>query len=277
MAGIVAMLRSGLSTDSYYTSMNEALKQLKDEYTMLHYPYYVGEDDDFMTAQKNLTDFCLSCLPSMQGKSFLEIGCGNGIQSMYIYEKESPSFAKGIDLNIDNIKIARSEAAKRGLEHIEFEAGDAQNMSSIPDQSFDFIVNIESAFHYPDKKAFLHEIARVLKPGGHFVIADILKNPSRKRRVRKLWKRNMHLNHWEKKTYERELENSKLKVENYQDITEKVIRSFKRYPLWLKTMHKKNFFHNQKMKLFYTINIRLNIRLLKKRRRYVVFSGVKAA
>jgi len=275
MAGILTMIRSGFSTENYYTSMNQALKRLNDEYTMLHYPYHVNDHDDFYTAQKNLTDFCISTIGSIEGKKVLEIGCGNGIQALYIMKEFKPGYIKGVDLNAANIEIARQEARKSGFSNVDFETGDAQDLSKIADNSFDVVVNIESAFHYPNKHAFLNEIARVLKPGGQFLLADILKTPVRKRRLRKLWKRNMHLNHWEKDSYESAFENSGLQVEGFSDITENVIKGFKRYPLWLKTMQKRGFFNDLLMKVFYSINVILNIRLLKNRRQYAVFNGSK--
>jgi len=47
---------------------------------MLHYPFYVNPNDDFLQSQKNLTDYCLLLLGDVSGKNILEIGCGNGIQ-----------------------------------------------------------------------------------------------------------------------------------------------------------------------------------------------------
>lgn len=273
MAGIISMVKSGLSTDGYYKSMNKALMRLDGEYTMLHYPYYVNENDSFYTAQKNLTDYCMMQLPAVEGKTILEIGCGNGVQSIYIMKKFEPAFVKGVDLNSANIEIAAGEVEKGGLSDIEFEVGDAQDLKGIPDGSFDFLVNIESAFHYPDKPAFLREVRRVLKPGGYFLIADILKKPGGNRRLQQSWKRNMHLNHWTGDAYHKELSRAGLQVEKFEDITENVIRGFKRYPYWLRTMNKRNFFSDTLLKAFYAINVELNIRLLHKRRQYVIFTG----
>jgi ubiquinone/menaquinone biosynthesis C-methylase UbiE len=277
MAELLTLIKSGFNTENYYTSMNEALRLLKDEYTMLHYPFHVNDNDDFFTAQKNLTDYCLAQVSDIKSRRVLEIGCGNGMQSIYILTNNAPEYILGIDLNRDNIKIAEKEAQKKAFKNIEFQVGDAQELRNIKNDSFDLVLNIESAFHYPDKIAFLNEISRVLKPGGEFLIADILKKPVRKRRFRKLWKRNMHLNHWEKETYDKEIRNAGLTVKNYSDITDKVIKGFKRYPLWMKTMKRRSFFHDQILRLFYTINILLNIRLLKSRRQYVVYSGWKEA
>lgn len=275
MAGLMTLIKSGFNTDGYYKSMNQALMRLNNEYTMLHYPYHVEEGESFFTAQKNLTDYCIESLPSVEGKKVLEIGCGNGVQAAYIKDKFRPSYMKAIDLNAANVEIARSEALRLGIDGVEYEVGDAQDLAGISDQEFDVVINIESAFHYPDKPAFLREVNRVLKPGGTFLIADILTTPVRGNATKKQWKKGMHLNHWPRSAYEEELGRAALQVEKMDDITEHVIRGFRNYRYWLKNMNKGNFLHDQFLKLFYTINVELNIRLLRKRRHYVVITGMR--
>lgn len=277
MANLLTMIRSGLTTDGYYKSMNQALMRLNNEYTMLHYPYHVSEGESFFAAQKNLTDYCINALPSLEGKKVLEIGCGNGIQAAYIKDKFRPAYMKAIDLNAANVEIARSEAARLGVKGVDYEVGDAQDLKGIADQEFDVVINIESAFHYPDKPAFLREVKRVLKPGGHFLIADILATPVRGNATKKRWKKGMHLNHWQRPVYVEELDRAALQVEKLDDITKEVIRGFQNYRFWLKNMHRGGFLQDQFLKLFYTINVELNIRLLKKRRDYVVITGVRPA
>ena len=80
----------------------------------------------------------------------------------------------GIDLNKANIEIANNEKENAKADNVRFFVDDAQNLTQIPSDSIDVLLNIESAFHYPDKPAFLKEVHRVLKPGGQFLIADIL-------------------------------------------------------------------------------------------------------
>ena len=172
---------TGFTKNQYYESMNMALKRLNNGYTMLHYPFFVNESDSFIKAQANLTDYCISLLDSIENKEVVEIGCGNGVQSLYIWQKFNPAKITGIDLSMANIEIAISEKERMNAEVVSFLVDDAQAMKNIPSESVDVLLNIESAFHYPDKTAFLKEVHRVLKPGGQFLIADILTKPRKKR------------------------------------------------------------------------------------------------
>ena len=271
----ISLLKSGFSTDKYYKSMNQALKRLNEEYTMLHYPYYQKDNDSFLDAQSNLTDFCISRLKPMKGKKVLEIGCGNGVQAKYILEKYSPASMTAIDLNSTNIEIARAEAEKLGIKDIKFQIDDAQKLSTIETKSMDFIFSIESAFHYPDKSSFLKEIYRVLKPGGSYLIADILSIPGKNTPFRKFWKKKMHFHHWSRHNYENELLKARLHINSLSDITKKVIQGFENYRYWLKNMKKKNFLDDFFIKVFLSIHVELNMYLLRSRRQYCVIIGEK--
>jgi ubiquinone/menaquinone biosynthesis C-methylase UbiE len=266
---------SGRTTRGYYSSMNRALFRLNEEYTMLHYPYFESEGDSFLEAQTNLTDYCISQLPSFKGKALLEIGCGNGVQAMHIQEKYSPGHFQAIDLNEENIDIARTEARKRGIHGIAFHVDDAHLLSTVEDNSMDLVISIESAFHYTDKTSFLQQIHRVLKPGGTFLIADILTRKTGTSRITQRWKKKMSFHHWPLETYQDELGNARLHGVTVTDITPRVIRGFRLYKNWLKDLKSREFLDDLLMKLYYTIHARLNVHLLKTSRQYCVFVGNK--
>ena len=276
LSKIYSHARSGSTTGNYYSSMNEALLRFNDEYTMLHYPYFESTSDSFLEAQANLTDFCMSLLPSVDGKKLLEVGCGNGVQSLYLHEKYSPGHINAIDLNDCNIDIARKEAEKKGIKGIIFQVDDAHHLTTIESNTMDFVINIESAFHYPDKTQFLRQMHRVLKPEGAFVIADILTRNIRNKRLKGRWKRKMSYHHWPLSKYEAELPRAGFQNVNSTDITLKVIRGFACYKRWLREMKKGHFIEDLMLKLYYTIHTRLNMYLLKNRQQYVVFVGAKS-
>ncbi len=242
---------------------------------MLHYPLYGSEKDTFLDAQANLTDYCMSLLPSVEGKTLLEVGCGNGVQAIYILEKYAPEFFKAIDLNQGNIDIAIKEAEAKGDKRLEFSVDDAHHLSTIEDNSVDFVIAIESAFHYPDKSSFIKQINRVLKPGGFFLIADILTTNSGGNSLKNSWKKKMSFFHWPMKTYKVELQSANFQSLSISDITPDVIRGFRSYRRWLRDMKKQHFLEDLILKLYYTVHVQVNIYLLKNRRQYCVFVGSK--
>ncbi|MBS4012971.1 MAG: class I SAM-dependent methyltransferase [Bacteroidetes bacterium] len=102
------------------------------------------------------------------GKDIAEIGCGRGGGLSYIFKEFKPKSAKGVDLN----KLAISFCQRYyNLEGLSFQQGDAQNLT-LEDNSCDIIFNVESSHRYPNMKAFLMEVKRILRPGGYFLFTD---------------------------------------------------------------------------------------------------------
>jgi ubiquinone/menaquinone biosynthesis C-methylase UbiE len=240
---------------------------------MLHYPFFKNESDSLLQGQKNLTDYCISLLEPLTNKDILEIGCGNGTQCLYIKEKCNPDKVTGVDLDPTNIEIANSEKNRKKINNVNFYLGDAQTLTMVRDNSIDVVFNIESALHYPDKLAFLNQVHRVLKPGGQFVITDILTRKGKGMGIRKSWKKNMKINNWQKHQYDTGLTEANLKVDHSEDITEGVIKGFKNWPTWLRQMKKVNFFNDTLFKFYYRIYLMWTLFVLRNRRQYYVFMG----
>jgi ubiquinone/menaquinone biosynthesis C-methylase UbiE len=79
-----------------------------------------------------------------------------------------PGSYTGLDFNAAGIEFCQK---RHNLPGLDFVQGDAQNLP-FPDQSFDAVINVEASHIYPDFERFLGEVARVLRPGGHFLYAD---------------------------------------------------------------------------------------------------------
>jgi ubiquinone/menaquinone biosynthesis C-methylase UbiE len=272
---ILKLSGTGFTHGQYYESMNLALKRLNNVHTMLHYPFFVKDTDSFIQGQQNLTDHCISLLDPLKDKVILEIGCGNGVQALYINARHNPLSITGVDLNKANIDIASSEKDLAKASNVRFIVDDAQNLKHIPSDSADVLLNIESAFHYPDKTAFLKEIHRVLKPGGQFLIADILSTRKTKVLFRGKWGKSMVHNFWNCDRYEEEFDKSELVIDYREDISEKVKKGWSMYPKWLPKIKRKQFLQNVAFRIFYVINARLNILFLHKRQQYMIYVGSK--
>ena len=160
------------------------------------------------------------------------------------------------------------------MHNVQFHIDDAQNLSNIHSNSVEVLINIESAFHYPDKPAFLKEVHRVLKPGGQYLIADILSTRKKREGLMKLWGKTMVYHFWNKKQYEEEFLKSELVINYSEDITQHVKKGWSIYRKWIPKIKRELFLQNVVYKIFYTINARINIYFLT-RQQYVIYVGSK--
>ncbi|PKQ19808.1 MAG: SAM-dependent methyltransferase [Actinobacteria bacterium HGW-Actinobacteria-6] len=76
-----------------------------------------------------------------------------------------------LDLTPEMLDAARGLADERAVAGIEFVLGDAEALP-FEDDSFDLVTCRIAAHHFPDVQRFVDETARVLKPGGRFVLQD---------------------------------------------------------------------------------------------------------
>jgi ubiquinone/menaquinone biosynthesis C-methylase UbiE len=104
----------------------------------------------------------------LRGKNILEVSCGHGGGASYLTRTLQPERYTGLDLNPVGIRFCRQRHVVGGLSFVQ---GDAGNLP-FADNSFDAVINVEASHCYPDFPRFLAEVARVLRPGGHFLYAD---------------------------------------------------------------------------------------------------------
>src|SRR6516165_3482462 len=104
----------------------------------------------------------------LTGKRVLEVSCGHGGGASYLMRTLGPSSYTGLDLNPVGLDFCRKKHQLPGLDFVE---GNAEELP-FADQSFDAVINIEASHCYPEFPRFLTEVARVLRPGGHFLYAD---------------------------------------------------------------------------------------------------------
>jgi SAM-dependent methyltransferase len=104
----------------------------------------------------------------LRGKNVLEVSCGHGSGAAYVTRTFQPRSYTGLDLNPAAIHFCQEHHQVDGLN---FRQGDAEHLPFEPD-TFDAVINVEASHCYPEFPRFLAEVARVLKPGGHFLYAD---------------------------------------------------------------------------------------------------------
>lgn len=130
---------------------------------LLNWAEVQGETSAEQTQQQNLGHI-------------LDVGCGIGGSSLYLAQKFEASVT-GITLSPVQASRAKERAKAAGMsQKTDFLVADALNMP-FADNSFDLVWSLESGEHMPDKKKFLQECYRVLKPGGIFMMATWCHRP----------------------------------------------------------------------------------------------------
>lgn len=105
------------------------------------------------------------------GIDVADLGCGSGHAINLMARQWPNSRFTGYDFSEEAIEAARREAREWGLSNAHFEAHDA---SKLPGEAeFDLITTFDAVHDQADPARLLSTIARLLRPGGAYLCADI--------------------------------------------------------------------------------------------------------
>lgn len=143
--------------ERWYEAYDDPVALLRAE-SQLHGPWII----DRITREKLV----------IEGKTakVLDVGCGGGFKANYLAQK---GFAvTGIDLSAESLAVAKKHDKTGTVKYIE------ANAAKLPfeDASFDVVIAMDFLEHVEDPGMIIHEMARVLKPGGVFFFHTFNRN-----------------------------------------------------------------------------------------------------
>jgi arsenite methyltransferase len=119
-----------------------------------------------------------------EGETVLDLGSGAGADVLISARRVGATGkAIGLDMTDEMLELARANAADAGVHNVEFLKGYLEEIP-LADRTVDVVISNCVINLAADKPTVLAEVARVLKPGGRFAVADIIADPDMDRATR---------------------------------------------------------------------------------------------
>jgi ubiquinone/menaquinone biosynthesis C-methylase UbiE len=123
----------------------------------------------FEPVQGVILDLAVSQVPSPA--AILDVGCGTGRLLMAAEQRFPNARLEGVDSAIEMVKHA--QAVQPAGSRINFRQATAEHLP-FPDAQFDLAFSTMTFHHWSDQPKGIAEVARVLKPGGRWLLADFI-------------------------------------------------------------------------------------------------------
>lgn len=165
--------------DTIFGDANIKETKLNDTLNM-HWGYweepfraYAEEKYNFRSASEKMGRLVYEVAEIADGFKLGDIGCGFGGTIADLNARYHNLDMTGLNIDIRQIEIARTQVTPMNNNKVEFTIGDACDLP-FEDASLDALLAVECIFHFTDREKFFSEVSRVLKPGAKFAFSDFV-------------------------------------------------------------------------------------------------------
>ena len=132
------------------------------------------------SSHSKLTDWGLEQISIANHDTILDVGCGGGrtVNKLAAIAKQGKVY--GVDYSEESIAFSkRTNAHWIEAGRVEIRQASVSQLP-FPDNTFNVITGVETHYFWPDLPGDVHEVLRVLKPGGTFgLIAEVYKGANK--------------------------------------------------------------------------------------------------
>lgn len=119
-----------------------------------------------------LADWGISHLPQLSPEKAVDLGCGAGRNVGVLLEKFPGAYVTGVDyaaLSVEKSRDYNKKAITAG--RCDIQPGDVSDLK-LPEDCFDLATAFETIYFWPGLERCFSQVAKVLKPGGYFLICN---------------------------------------------------------------------------------------------------------
>jgi tocopherol O-methyltransferase len=140
----------------------------------IHHGLWLADDESPHIAQEHLVERLAERARVLRGERVLDVGCGYGASARRLSNRFACRVT-GVTISTAQARLARRYNLRHGrASSIDIVRADAA-APPIHDASFDLVWVVECIEHLRDKRRFVEETARILRPGGRFALCTWLR------------------------------------------------------------------------------------------------------
>ena len=146
-------------------------EELIDQYMKPHGEEGIKIIESMNEEHQNISEFAFECVNVHENDDIIDIGCGGGV-NIEKFLKVTDGHVDGLDYSDVSVRetIKRNQSSVDGGRCNVIQA-DVRDMP-IEDESYDLATAFSTVFFWPDLSETFKEVRRIIKPNGHFMIAQ---------------------------------------------------------------------------------------------------------